>query len=100
MKQVVNTEASESKIAFSSSTPSLDLSENEDHVNSIGKGAITPRSISFRIRNLNNSVKSKDGKRKGGHFRNHSLQPKFTNQLVSQQNISLSSIQFTSERNQ
>ena len=75
-KQVVNTDASESKVAFSSSTPSLDLSENEDHVNSINKNAATTRAISFKIRNIGSRLSSLDVNSKRGHFRENSFQAK------------------------
>jgi hypothetical protein len=99
MKQVVNTDASDSKVAFSSSTPSLDLSENEDHVNSINKNAVTTRGVSFKIRNIGSRPSSLDVNSKRGHFREHSFQAKINQKLVSQQNLSLSSVQFDSERN-
>jgi len=48
--------ASERELAFSSSTPSLNLSENEDHVYSIGKYRNYSKHISRKIQNLNSSA--------------------------------------------
>jgi len=78
-----------------SSTPSPNISENEDKVNSISKSPSKSKSISRKIQSLNRSTISSIY---ATHYKTrYSIVQDVTNHLASQQNLSLGSIQYASE---